>query len=86
VLRQNLARLGIEILGFGSDTRKRSPGRAWALVVRSDDVHLLFRTLEAAHAHVFFRGTIAQGVASTFFAGLGLDPEDFPYDLDAFAG
>jgi len=39
VLGQILARLEIEVLGFGTDTRKRSPGRAWALVVRSDDVH-----------------------------------------------
>jgi hypothetical protein len=86
VLRRVLARLGIEVLGFGTDTRKRSPGRAWALVVRSDDVHLLGRVLEAAHAQVFFSGTIAQGVASANFAALGLAPEDFPVDLDAFAG
>jgi hypothetical protein len=86
VLRQILARQGIEVLGFGTDTRKRTTGRAWALVVRSDDVHLLHRCLEAAHAHVFFRSPIARRAAAMFFAGLELDPEDFPFDLDAFAG
>ena len=86
VLREVLARLGIEVLGFGTDTRKRSPGRAWALVVRGDDVYLLGRALWAAHGHVFFRGTIAQAAASAQLEALGLDPEDFPFDLDAFAG
>jgi hypothetical protein len=86
VLQQILTRLGIEVLGFGTDNRKRAPGRAWALVVRSDDVHLLSRALEAAHSHVVFHGTPFQGVASACFADLGLDREDFPFDLGAFAG
>jgi hypothetical protein len=55
VLRKLLTARNIEILGFGTDTRKKKPGSAWALVVGSDEplAHLA-NFLYAAHAVAFF--------------------------------
>jgi hypothetical protein len=86
VVRQCLALKGIEVLGFGTNDRKRPLGRAWALVVRSDDLPLLADILNAAHAHAYCQGTVIGGAAADYFDRLGLDPDAIPVNLDAFAG
>lgn len=86
VVRQCLAIKGIDVLGFGTSDRERPPGRAWALVVRSDDLPLLADILNAAHAHAFCHGTVIEGAAADYFGRLGIDPAELPVNLDAFAG
>jgi hypothetical protein len=86
VIRRCLAIKGIDVLGFGTNDRKRPIGRAWAMVVRSDDVGLLATILNAAHAHVALKGSPAGGLASEWFEKVGIDPDQIPVDLDAFAG
>jgi hypothetical protein len=86
VVRQCLALKGIDVLGFGTNDRRRPLGRAWALAVRSDDLPLLADILNAAHAHAYCQGTVIGGTAADYFERLGIDPDAIPVNLDAFAG
>jgi hypothetical protein len=86
VVRQCLALKEIDVLGFGTNDRKRPLGRGWALVVRSDDLNLLGTILNAAHTHAFCKGTVIESVAEHYFEDLGIDPNAIPVNLDAFAG
>jgi hypothetical protein len=86
VIRRCLALKGIDVLGFGTNDRKRPLGRGWALVVRSADLKLLGTIVYAAYAHGFCAGTVIETSARYDFESLGIDPNTIPVDLDAFAG
>jgi hypothetical protein len=86
VIRQCLAVKGIDVLGFGTNDRRRPLGRGWALVVRSDDLKLLGTIVNAAYAHGFCTGTVIEESATDDFGLLDLDPDAIPIDLNAFAG
>jgi hypothetical protein len=86
VVRQCLALKVIDVLGFGTNDRKRPLGRAWALVVRSDALKLLGKVMNAAYSRGFCAGTVIETSAKYDFEDLGIDPDAIPVDLDAFAG
>ena len=80
VLRRLLNMKKIEELGFGVDTHEWKPGRAWAMVVRSDeDTATLATILNAAHAATFYRDSIPElrSLAREYLESLWVNADEF---------
>ena len=77
VLRRLLVLKGVEEIGFGVDEKD---GRAWALVVRTDeDTGFLAAVLNAAHDAVFYGKCEVPGLgelARQQLSDLGVDPDE----------
>jgi hypothetical protein len=81
ILRRLLTLKGIEELGFGVDTSKTTPGKSWALVVRTDeDTMTLAAIMNAAHEVAFYRDSDMSELRSLAIQTL----EEIGIDADMF--